>query len=290
MSVAVSCNLSDGVVLGVDSAVTLPGPPIVPGQPLPPNVMHGGVLKVYEDADKLFSLGDRPIGVATFGAAIIGTRTIGNYLREFVVRDPNNVITGQTTLQQIAEELRNFFMNLYQTVVVPAVEQLYGQPFSQVPEERRPVIGFVIGGFSTNAYLSEVWLVMIPLHATANSAQQMQAQGVFLSSWYALYEPIDRYIKGFSQPLMAELLAHFASLRGSPLTPAEQQQINGILQKYEYLIPTSAMPLKVGIEYTRSLVELVVNHHRYAIGAPVVGGRAKIGIVTYMGGRFEILE
>src|SRR2546422_625642 len=102
MSVVVSCNLPDGVILGADSAITLPGPPVVPGQPLPPNVMHGGVLKVYEDADKLFSLGERPIGVATFGAGVIGNRTLGSYLREFVVRDPQQVISGQTTVQQVA--------------------------------------------------------------------------------------------------------------------------------------------------------------------------------------------
>ena len=50
MSVAVSTNLADAVILGVDSAISLPGPPPIPGQVLPPNVMHGGVLKVYEDA------------------------------------------------------------------------------------------------------------------------------------------------------------------------------------------------------------------------------------------------
>src|SRR5208337_2936439 len=60
MSVVVSVNLADGVILAVDSAVTLPGPPPIPGQPLPPDMMQGGVLKVYEDAAKLFPLGDRP--------------------------------------------------------------------------------------------------------------------------------------------------------------------------------------------------------------------------------------
>src|SRR5206468_6888121 len=42
MSVAIACNLSDGVVLAVDSAVTVPDP------------AGGGVAKVYENAQKLF--------------------------------------------------------------------------------------------------------------------------------------------------------------------------------------------------------------------------------------------
>jgi len=290
MSVVVSCNLPDGVILGADSAITLPGPPIVPGQPLPPNIMHGGVLKVYEDADKLFALGERPIGVATYGAAVIVSRTVGNYLREFVVRDPNHVVTGQTTVQEVAEELRAFFMNLYQTVVVPSVEQFQKRPFDQVPEEQRPWYGFVVGGFSANAYLSEVWLVLLPRHATPNSAQCVRAQGDFNSNWYALYDPIDRYIKGRSQALLNDLIIYFEGLRGAPLTPAERQQVDTIVAKHEFVVPVAAMPVPIGIQYTRFLVELVVSHHRFAIGAPVVGGRARIGKVTYLGRRFEIVE
>jgi integrase len=54
VTVAVACNLSDGVALAVDSAVTLPDG-------------TGGIAKVYENAQKLFQLGDRPIGIAVFG-------------------------------------------------------------------------------------------------------------------------------------------------------------------------------------------------------------------------------
>lgn len=170
MSVVVSSNLPDGVVLGADSAITLPGPPPVAGQPLPPNVMHGGVLKVYEDADKLFSLGTRPVGIATFGTAIIGNRTVGNYLREFVVRDINGVVSGQSSIAQISEALRQFFMDLYQAIVIPAVEKIHGKPFDQISQDQRPVFGLVIGGFSAGVYLSEVWMVLIPNHNTPGSA------------------------------------------------------------------------------------------------------------------------
>jgi hypothetical protein len=50
MTVAISLNLSDGVVLAADSAATVPGE-------------GGSVLKTYENAEKLFALGNRPIGV-----------------------------------------------------------------------------------------------------------------------------------------------------------------------------------------------------------------------------------
>jgi hypothetical protein len=56
VTVAVSLNLSDGVILGVDSAVTI-------------FTADGtGIAKVYEQAEKLFQLSNRPIGLAFYGA------------------------------------------------------------------------------------------------------------------------------------------------------------------------------------------------------------------------------
>ena len=49
----------------------------------------GGVVKTYENAEKLFQLGDRPIGVAAFGIGALGERNIGSYIREFEMRDPD---------------------------------------------------------------------------------------------------------------------------------------------------------------------------------------------------------
>ena len=49
MTVAVSCSLADGVILGVDSAGTISDP--------------RGILKVIENAEKLFQLVDKPVGL-----------------------------------------------------------------------------------------------------------------------------------------------------------------------------------------------------------------------------------
>ena len=50
------------------------------------------------------------------------------------------------------------------------------------------------------------------------------------------------------------------------------------------------MSIVEGMEHVRFLVELVINHYRFALGAPVVGGKVKIGKVTYKGKYFEISE
>ena len=75
MTVAVAGNFPDGVVLGVDSAVTL-------------SDANGQIAKVYENAEKLFQIGEKPIGIAAFGLAILGARGIGSHLREFEAQNP----------------------------------------------------------------------------------------------------------------------------------------------------------------------------------------------------------
>jgi hypothetical protein len=278
VTVAVSCNLSDGVVLGVDSAVTVPA--VGPG---------GGIAKVYENAEKLFQLGNLPVGVAIYGLGAIGTRGIGSYLREFEVRDPDKVLTGGSQLVDVVESLRKFFTDAYYRTIVPAVEQVRGVPFEQVPIADRPALGLVVGGFSHGAYLSEVWEILVPHHANDHSARQVAQQGFFTVNWFAMNEPITRYIKGLDPNLLTGLVTWLSSKLNRTLTDDETTELAGLLAQYEFQVPIWAMPMDEGVAYTRFLVELVINHHRFVTGAPVVGGRVKLGKVTYRGGAFEIL-
>jgi hypothetical protein len=277
LTVAISCNLSDGVILGVDSAVTLPSPT--------------GVVKVYEEGEKLFQLGTRPIGVATYGLGGILNRTIGSYLREFEVTNPNNVLSTNNSLDVVVEELRSFFHSIYMATIAPAIATQLKVPVEKVPPDKLPIIGFVIGGFSSGSYLSEVWSFVTPVHSTPKSATQNRKQGDFGTNWFSLYEPIQRYIKGYSQALLDDVVGFFIK-RGStpsPLTPVEQKTLADILAKHEYQIPYVAMPIREGLEHVRFLVSMVINHYRFATGAPVVGGKVNIGLVTYKGEQFKIL-
>lgn len=277
MTVAVSCNLSDGVALAVDSAVTLPD-------------ASGGVAKVYENAEKLFQLGDRPIGIAGFGLGALGSRAIGSYVREFETLDPGGAVTAQNSLTDVVESLRDFLLTSYRREVVPVLEQHHGVPFDQIQPDQIPVLGLVVGGFSHGAFLSEVWEIAIPVNDTPGSAVLRRPQGEFGTNWFAMFDPIRRYIKGFDPQLLDQVVGYLTNKRGgTPLDPQELADIQAILAGYEYDIPFPVMPMDEGIAHTRFLAELVVSHHRYAVGAPVVGGKVRVGSVTYRGGRFEIL-
>lgn len=129
MTVAVACNLAEGVVLGVDSAVTLSN-------------QQGEVVKTYEHAVKLFQLGDKPVGIAIYGSAALGTRIIGSYIREFEIENPAQVVTKDATMKDIVEQLRLFFLDRYRGIVVPEMETQTGEKFEDIPAEKKTIVGF----------------------------------------------------------------------------------------------------------------------------------------------------
>lgn len=276
MTVAISCNLSEGVVFGVDSAATVPAP-------------GGGVAKVFENAEKLFQLGNKPVGIATYGIAGFERRGIGSFIREFELINPKGVISESTELIRIVEQLRIFFLDVYRRSIVPAIEEETKDKFDKIPKEKIPIFGLVVGGFSKGAYLSEVWNITIPINDQENSGINSRGQGSFGTDWFATFEPIRRYIKGYDPRLIDEVLKLTQSMKGSEYSEEEFNQIRETLKRHEYVIPFDAMPLEEGIAHTKFLVELAINHHRYAIGAPIVGGNVNLGKVTYKMENFELL-
>jgi hypothetical protein len=57
------------------------------------------------------------------------------------------------------------------------------------------------------------------------------------------------------------------------------------------------MPIDQGTEYVRFLVDLTIKHFHFSSGfahqpftEKVVGGRSRLGVVTYKGEKFRILD
>lgn len=259
MSGAIFCNLSDGIIFGVDSAVTVSN--------------TQGIQKVFEDAEKLFHLGDK-IAVATYGLAGLEGRSIGSFIREFEKSNPN--LSGQP-ISVTVEAMRDFFMSVY----IRYAETVYGIPFSQIPDSEKGLLGLIVGGFSPGEFLSEAWEFRIPWHSAPNSAIQVCGPGNFLVAWFASFDPIERYLVGYDRNLMQELSAYVEGILGRPFTPAENAGFAPIRDKYSYRLSLDSMPINAGIEYVKFLVQLVIQHHRFTSPHPIVGGRAKIGVVTY---------
>jgi hypothetical protein len=268
MSVAVLCNLSDGVIIGVDSALTVTSPK--------------GVERVFEDGGKLFQLG-RKLGVATFGLAGLSGRSIGSFLYEFEGTHPE---LDTMSISEAVESLRGFFVAKYKD----AVAEAYGKPFEEVTDVSWQTTGLVVVGYSPGSYLSEAWEIRIPDHAEPNSSRQVYAPGSFGIAWFALSDPIERYLYGISVAGLGQIADYIKELLGRDITADEMGKLFEIRQSQAYQIMTDSMPIKTGIAYVRYLVNHVIAHYRFTEPHPTVGGKAQIGVITYRGGEFQISE
>ncbi len=276
MTVAIACTVPDGVILGVDSAVTI-------GDANNPQ-------KVYEDAEKIFQLGKLPVGVAIYGLASYGSRTIGNLLHEFEQKNPSGVLgKNKRNLKDIVEQMRIFFNGEYTKTVVPAVEAEKKKPFAEVPDTEKPGLGLVVAGFSHGAFSPEVWNILIPTHSAVNSGVQTIPAGNLGSAWFASCVPIFRYIKGRDPSLVDAVVKKCEEFHGAAFSDDQKKAINEVADKSEYQIIFNSMPVERGIEYVKFLVQLVISHHRFSTGAPIVGGRPRVGLVTYKSEEFKIL-
>lgn len=276
MTIALVCNVSDGVVMGVDAAVTVPAP--------------GGIAKVYENAEKLFALKGRPVGMAGYGLGSMADRSIGSYFAEFEAADPDGHLNDDSDLSVVVESIRLFLHTEYMKSVVPQLEAATKKKFKNLRPEQIPNLGVVLGGFSPGEYLSEVWNIRIPHDDKPSSATQTRKPGQFGTNWFAMYAPIQRYFKGYDENLLKELMDYLLPKLGKPLTKAQEDNLKAKLAKHEYQVPYGAMPLQEAVDHVKFLAELMINHHRFVAGAPVVGGRVALGKVSYRGERFEILN
>jgi len=264
MSVAVLCNLSDGLII----AVTV--------------FDATGIRKVFAEGEKLFQLNEK-IGVATYGLGGLEGRSIGSFVHEFELSHKG---IGDLPLREVVEQLRAFFMEVY----IRYAERICGVPFAEIPQDQKGTLGLIVGGFSPNQFLSEAWEIQIPVNNEAYSARQVCAPGTSIVAWFATYAPIERYLNGFDSGLLGETSSFIEQLLGRAMTQQEIDRYQLIRDKYSYRIFLDSMPIETGIEYVRFLVELVIQHYRFTSAHPVVGGRAKPGVVTYRERNFRLME
>lgn len=272
MSICVALNLSDGVVMAVDSATTMFD-------------NSGAITKVFLDADKLFQLGTSKIGIATYGVAALHGRTIGSFIREFTC-DPANADLSTLALRDIAERLRRFFLGYYRSFA----EKIHAKPFDEIPDNQKGILGLVLGGFSPGSFQSEMWEIVIPSHSAENEAVQRNAPGVYGLNWFASSIPINRYLQGIDPGMGLKIRNLFESILGRPLDKQEVDKFMGVVKEHAYQISYEGLPIQSGIACARFLIDLVIGHYTFVEAHPIVGGKTKIGVVTYGHDAFTIIN
>ncbi|MBL7165850.1 MAG: hypothetical protein ISS55_05130 [Dehalococcoidales bacterium] len=277
MSIAIVCNLSDGVVLGADSAITVTAnqPGVEGAGPL--------VAKVYNEAEKVFPLADLPMGIVNFGVAMIRSRTIGSFVDEFVAtsieKDPPRF--AEMDVAGVAKELGIFFFKEYED----AFKQILKQRKDQGGAQRTglPILGLVVAGYSPGAYLAEVLDASMPGTIPDKDPLRVREQGNFGSNWFGNFAPLHRLIKGVDQSLINRVIDYFVKEREVSFGDDDKKKIEAIVRSFEGQIPYAAMPLNEGVAHVRFLLDTVIGNTKWVLGPPTCGGVTRIGVVRRKG-------
>lgn len=299
MTIAVCCTLADGVVLGTDSAITVQGTVMTPQGP------QVGVLKVYNDAEKMFSFHadaskeERlPVGMVTFGMATIGSRTLQSYVREFELENRPETLKG-LSMEKLCRTLHKFFRERYIESLEVALKA-QGKKLEDVPENLR-ALGMFVSGFSYKEPLPETWQLDIQLDE-ASGVRQIRKQGDFGSNWGGQFMGVQRFHKGFDPQLLQDVIGRLIAEFKIDASGADtQQRIMALVQEavtpFEYQVPFAAMPLQEGIDYATFLLDMMILQHRFVVGAPTCGGKVRMAVVRKHEGfewvsdqRFEVRE
>ncbi|HLL61242.1 MAG TPA: hypothetical protein VK338_05975 [Candidatus Nitrosocosmicus sp.] len=279
MSIVVTCNLADGVIVGTDSAVT------IEGQVSTPVGLQTGILKVYNHSEKLFQLEDLPVAIASYGLGSLGDRSIGSYVKEFefLIKNKKKLYKSQSakrlnnlTVQEIALQLHTFFLDKYKETLGPLLEKELGVKYEDIPQDKKPIIGLVVAGISPNEYLSEVWQILVPLE---DSLTCIRERGSFGTNWFGQIESLTRMIKGFAGEVPNGIIDYFVRTYKIDVKETDINELKKILAEFEYKIPYQAMPIQEGINHVKYLLDLVIGQTQFVIGAPICGGPIRIGVV-----------
>lgn len=277
MSIAVACAVPDGVVIGADSAVTVALP-------------DGGVLKVFEDAEKVFPLRlsgtrieDCFLGAATYGLGTLGARTVGSYVREFCSSSAGDGLDG-LSVEQAAQALGKWLNISFAEEVQPIAEKVFEKPFAEIPIDRRPSLGLAVAGFAPGSHLPEVWAAQIPGESTGVDVTQSRKPGEFGATWWGVGGPITRFVKGSDPVVLDQVATYLRDKSGLILTEEDIGEVSRIVARGEWRIPFEAMPVQEAVNITRFLLGLAINFVHFGAGAPICGGPVRAALITRPGG------
>jgi hypothetical protein len=247
MSVVACIKVYDGVVLGADSAtqiqITLPTGEVQ-------------FIKSYQNAQKIFRIGNLKVCALCYGLGNIGNRSILSVITEFNNSLHTRAINAATSIEHVSNELLNF------------IKGLYDVPFANIPEQNRPVLGFFISGFSETDHLAQEWEFVLPNDLTSRQVRPIETFGI---DWRGISLPFFRLYKGYDPNVLLELCNTFH---------LDQNQVMAIVNKYESKVPYNGMPLQDAIEFLNYVLLTSINYTKFEVGVPACSEPIDMVMIT----------
>jgi hypothetical protein len=257
MTIVVALKVGDGLVLGADSASTL----------FTANEYHNS----YFNTEKLIHVRNFPVGALTFGLGSLKNRSVSSLANDLRARintpdsewtvDPKNF-----TVEQIVDRFKRYYY-----------DELYQAQFKDAPPPAdnngtENVMGFFIGGYSSNKDSAEVWQLLLTRHGC--TAQAIIApEAPWDCMWEGEREPIQRILFGYSNQIVQRLVE----------AQVPEQNARELLASMEPLV-NGAMPIQDAIDFVRYLVETTCGYVRFSPGHMTVAKPIDIAAITKYNG------
>ena len=264
MSIAIAISVHDGVVLAADSASTLAAgiAAIAPGALGPQQV----AMNVYNNANKIANLyKGKPIGCVAYGSGSIGSAPISTLLKDFrrrLMDGAEKAFDPRTyTMEETGKLLASF--------LTEHVQKLR-------PDEPRPTLGLILGGYSADKSLGELWLIGIQ-NGVSLAPQNLRKGDPVGISWAGEAESVARLLTGFS-PRLPQIMQ--SVMKPTPSAPDLHRLIGVLASQLQAPLVFPPMPIQDTIDLAEWLVQTAIMYSRFSPGAPVVGGPIECAAIT----------
>ncbi len=271
MTVCVSIKVSEGLVLAADSTAAIHG-----GLQDTKGRQAPGILKTYDNVRKLAHIKDYPIGTITWGAALIEARSVESLIKEYEHDLP---LLEEEREKIKAKRMRGEESDIYEYNVKQIAEELlehvkafYETAFTGISKEKKPFLGILVSGYSSEKFFPEQWLIELPISDKLKEIRPDQkGKPQFGANWYGLTDSIIRLHWGRDDAAIGILAKHFNK---------PQEEIIKILEPLQYPVLFDGMPLQDAIDYAVYLMNVAIGRYRFVVGAPLCGGEIDVAVIT----------
>lgn len=260
----------EGVVLAVDSRVTLMGQENSPIPGAPPVLVPAS----FDNAAKLLEIRNQKyVGAVTYGLGAIGQqqpRTASSFLPEFErelesLKKDSEGRPVRLLVADFAKRLGEFFMKQWKSCGMP----------DTVPPGQEMV--FLIGGYDEGEAYGRVFEIYIPNRPAPN--ELLPGLG-FGAAWGGQREITDRIMQGFD----AQVPSMVQDILGVPpqqRNPALESELRNRLTLH---IPFPFLPLQDCVDLAIFFIKTTVTLQKWLVGVRGVGGMVEVATVTRMEG------
>lgn len=260
MSVVIAVKVSEGLVLGADSAATLSG------RFESPEGVQEGILQTFYNARKLMQIGDFPIGVLTWGHSFIGLRTIESLVREW---EHDHHWQSREIFHKESE--KKFSVRDCARGLLKHLSRFHRDEYGEKPNVG-PQTGVLVSGYSEGKFFPELWRFVVPFDRDVhNQRPDVNGKPDFGASWFGLTEPIIRLHFGRSDEVIKTISEKF---------DVPESEVSQLLAPLQYQVPFAQMPLQDAIDYAEFMLGVAIGRFRFVIGPELCGGDIDIAAIT----------